>query len=169
MLFRSQDIGSEFLVNGRSLAAVENLFDKIDDAQIVHEKEKLGEKMAANTQTPDSNSTTEPEKPLIEYDDFAKLDLRIAEIIAAEKVKKSNKLLLLRVRIGNQEKQVLAGIAKHYSPEKLLGKKVVLLNNLKPRKLFGFESQGMILAASTDDDLTLILPESPIPDGSTVQ
>ena len=88
----------------------------------------------------------EEKLPEITFDDFMKVDLKVAEIISAEKVKKSKKLLKLQVQIGKTNRQVVAGIAQSYEPENLIGKKVVVVANLKPAKLFGIESQGMILA-----------------------
>ncbi|HEY6122280.1 MAG TPA: methionine--tRNA ligase [Pyrinomonadaceae bacterium] len=86
---------------------------------------------------------------LIEIDDFAKVDLRVGEVVTAERLPKSDKLLLMRIDIGEKDpRQVLAGIAEHYDPEKLVGRKVIVVANLKPRKLRGHESQGMVVAAS---------------------
>ena len=85
----------------------------------------------------------------IEIDDFAKVDLRVGEVMSAERIPKSDKLLLMKIDIGETEpRQVLAGIAEYYEPEKLIGRKVVVVANLKPRKLRGHESQGMVVAAS---------------------
>ena len=108
----------------------------------------------------DDNS--KPEKPTeangkgqITIDEFMKVDLRTAKILEAEKVKKSKKLIKLKVDLGTEQRQVLAGIAEAYEPEQLIGRTVILVANLKPAKLMGLESQGMILAGS--DDQTLIL------------
>jgi methionyl-tRNA synthetase len=93
------------------------------------------------------------EKKYIEIDDFAKVDLRVGEILTAERVPKSDKLLRFTVDVGEAEpRQILAGIAEHYEPEKMVGRKVVIVANLKPRKLRGFESQGMVVAASVGDE-----------------
>jgi methionyl-tRNA synthetase len=93
------------------------------------------------------------EKSYIEIDDFAKVDLRVGEILTAERVPKSDKLLRFTVDIGEAEpRQILAGIAEHYEPEKMVGRKVIIVANLKPRKLRGFESQGMVVAASVGDE-----------------
>jgi methionyl-tRNA synthetase len=90
---------------------------------------------------------------LIEIGDFARVDLRVGEVLSAERLPKSDKLLLMKIDIGeNAPRQVLAGIAEYYEPEKLVGRKVVVVANLKPRKLRGHESQGMILAASIGDE-----------------
>lgn len=114
------------------------------------------------------------EKPLIikeeiEYGDFDKLDLRIAKIIKAEKVEKADKLLKFEVELGNEIRTVVSGIAKYYKPEDLVGKNVILVANLKPVKIRGIESQGMILSASLEDDsdLEVITINKDFPSGST--
>lgn len=94
-------------------------------------------------------------KPEIDYDEFAKVDLRVAKILAAEAVPKSNKLVKLRIDLG-EERTVVAGIGKDYQPEKLVGKSIVIVANLKPAKLMGVESHGMLLATDSPDGLTLI-------------
>ncbi|MBF0565067.1 MAG: methionine--tRNA ligase [Nitrospirae bacterium] len=105
---------------------------------------------------------------LISIEDFARVKLKVGRVISAEKVKGSNKLLKLQVDTG-QPRQVVAGIGKHYSPESLVGKSVIIVTNLKPAKLMGVESQGMILAASNGDNLSLITIEGELPPGSTVK
>jgi len=94
-------------------------------------------------------------KPVIEYEDFTKIDLRVAKILEAEAVPKSNKLLKLKIDIG-EERTIVAGIGKDYNPADLVGKKVVIVANLKPAKLMGVESRGMILATDTDQGLTIL-------------
>jgi methionyl-tRNA synthetase len=104
---------------------------------------------------PGAQEATEAEgvKSYIEIGDFAKVDLRVGEILTAERIPKSDKLLRLTIDLGEAApRQVLAGIAEHYEPEKMIGRKIVVVANLKPRKLRGFESQGMILAASVGQD-----------------
>ena len=89
----------------------------------------------------------------IEIGDFAKVDLRVGQVVSAERVPKADKLLLLKIDIGEEQpRQVLAGIAQYYEPEKLIDRKVVVVANLKPRKLRGFESQGMVVAASFGEE-----------------
>ena len=98
---------------------------------------------------------SQPVKPFIEYADFEKVDLRVAKIVAAEAIPKSSKLLKLKIDMDG-ERTLVAGIAKEYKPEELVGKKIVVVANLKPTKLMGIESQGMLLAAETDEGLTLL-------------
>lgn len=105
----------------------------------------------------------------ITIDDFAKIDLRVATVIAAERVPKTDKLIKLQVKIGDEERTIVSGIAQHYEPEKLIGKNVIVIANLKPAKLRGIESRGMVLAAS-DGEGNLVLADAPgIASGSKVK
>ena len=102
---------------------------------------------------------TEPEEevPIVEFDDFLKLRLQIGTVINAESIPKAKKLLKLEVDFGKEQRQIVSGIAKQYQPDELVGKQFVFVTNLKPRKVFGFESQGMILTAQKGEDgLTLL-------------
>jgi len=104
-----------------------------------------------------ADDTIEP-KPLVSYGDFSKLDLRVAKILSAERIEGADKLLKLTISLGEKgERTLAAGIAKHYAPEELVGKKIVVVANLEPRKLRGVESQGMLLAASPADDSKIVL------------
>nr|WP_308666999.1 methionine--tRNA ligase [uncultured Allisonella sp.] len=126
---------------------------------------KIKEDEAAKA--PEVNPAIEPVKPEITFDDFGKIDLRVAKILTAEKVKKSRKLIKMTVSLGNEERTVVSGIAEHYKPEELIGKQVIFVANLKPAKLMGIESQGMILAASLDGKL--VVPTVDMPAGSRVK
>lgn len=116
-----------------------------------------------------------PEKPieeLIDIDQFAKIKLRIATIIAAEPVPKSKKLYKLQLDVGDLgQRQILSGIAQHYTPEQLVGRQIVIIANLKPATLMGVESQGMLLAASSEGDavLSLLQPDKTIVPGASVR
>ncbi|MEN3033395.1 MAG: methionine--tRNA ligase subunit beta [Aquificaceae bacterium] len=103
---------------------------------------------------------------LISIEDFKKLDIRLAKVIGAKRVEGSEKLLELSLSLGEEVRTVVAGIAKSYSPEELIGKKILFLANLKPRQIFGIESRGMILALTNGDNLSLIVPDRDIPEGS---
>ena len=106
---------------------------------------------------------------MITIDDFAKIDLRLAKVIAAERVEKADKLLKLRLKVGDSERTVVSGIAKHYSPEDMVGRTVVIVANLKPAKLRGIMSEGMILCAEdAEGKLGLVTVEGGFPDGSEV-
>uniref|UniRef100_A0A7C5V5U6 Methionine--tRNA ligase n=1 Tax=Caldicellulosiruptor owensensis TaxID=55205 RepID=A0A7C5V5U6_9FIRM len=109
------------------------------------------------------------QKEYITIDDFAKLELRVAKILEAHRIEGADKLLRLIIDLGDEKRQIVAGIAKHYLPEELVGKKIVVVANLKPAKLRGVESQGMLLAASIGDELTLITPEKDIKEGARVK
>ena len=112
----------------------------------------------------------EKQPDYINIEDFARVDLRVAEVIACEKMEKADKLLVLQVRLGEEERTVVSGIAKNYKPEDLVGKKVILVANLKPTKLRGTLSQGMILAASDPDDNDIeVLTLERIPSGNRVK
>ena len=102
--------------------------------------------------TPAATAAATPANNPITIDDFAKVELRVGQVKVAEKVKGADKLLRLEVDLGTETRQIVAGIAKAYDPEKLVGRKVVIVANLAPRKLRGLESQGMIVAASLGDD-----------------
>jgi methionyl-tRNA synthetase len=105
----------------------------------------------------------------ITIDEFQRIDLRVAQVLAAEAVPKSKKLLKLRVSLGTEERTVLAGIAEHYAPADLVGKKVVVVANLQPAKLMGIESQGMVLAGEGGQGLGVVMPDRDLPPGSKVK
>lgn len=108
-------------------------------------------------------------KPEIQYDDFAKLDLKVGRILSAEKVEKADKLLKLQVDLGHEKRTIVSGIAQHFVPGELIGRQVVIVANLAPRKLKGIESNGMILSAEdANGKLHLINPEDLIDPGSSV-
>lgn len=141
--------GEALLATGHPTGEPEILFAKINDRRddsrlkiIERQKEKLAAVLAA-----ERANERPPLKPEIQYDDFAKLDIRTAVILAAERIPKADKLLKLTVDIGLEQRTVVSGIAEHFSPEEVVGKKVLLLANLAPRKLRGVDSQGMILMA----------------------
>lgn len=106
---------------------------------------------------------------LISITDFSKLDLRVAKIIEAERIEGADKLLKLKVTLGEEQRQVVAGIAKHYIPEDLIGKKICLLTNLEPIKLRGVESQGMLLAASDENSVSILTPLIDVKEGSKIK
>lgn len=108
-------------------------------------------------------------KPEISYDLFAQLDLRVAKVLEAREHPNANKLLLLKIKVGSIEKQIVAGIRGHYEPAALVGKLIVVVNNLQPTMLRGEESQGMLLAASDANSVILLQPERELPDGSRVK
>ena len=148
---------------GHKLGIPEILFAKIEDEII----QKHIQQLPVRT-LPEVEPTRF--KPTVTCDDFQKIDFRIATVVKAERVPKSEKLIKLHVKIGTDERQIIAGIAQHYQPENLIGKKIVVVANLAPAKLMGQESGGMLLAASGGKgELTIIVPEGDIADGSNVK
>ena len=150
----------------------EILFARMDINEVM---EKVEAMRAA--EAPAEEKKEEPEeavidieaKPEITYDDFAKLQFQVGEIIACEAVKKSKKLLCSQVKIGSQVKQIVSGIKAHYTPEEMVGKKVMVVVNLKPAKLAGILSEGMLLCAEdADGNLSLMTPEKPMPTGAEI-
>ncbi|HLD62367.1 MAG TPA: methionine--tRNA ligase subunit beta [Candidatus Norongarragalinales archaeon] len=111
-------------------------------------------------------------KPTVAYADFAKLDLRVAKILNAEKVEGADKLLKLTISLGEfGERTIAAGIAQYYTPEELVGKKIAVVANLEPKKLRGIESNGMLLAASTPEDkeLSILVLDRDLPEGNKIR
>lgn len=148
----------------------QNLFPRIDVEKKLKELEKIRQEQLSKAEE-QKVQPMQPLKPEITIDDFDKIDLRVVKVLECEPVKKANKLLKLKVDLDGEERQVVSGIAKYYKPEDLVGKYVVLVANLKPVKLRGELSQGMILAASTDDDSKLFTVSIPgdLPTGSQVR
>src|SRR5262249_23060163 len=107
-------------------------------------------------------------KPSISIADFGKVELRVAQVVAAEALPKSKKLLKLTVSLGEEQRTIVAGIAEHYAPADLVGKKVVVVANLEPAKLMGVQSQGMLLAGSADGTLGVLTPDRELPPGAKV-
>ena len=116
-----------------------------------------------------SAASIEEDTPKISFNDFLKVDLRVAQIEDAERIEKSEKLVKLQVSLGNSQRQIIAGIAKHYEPQKLVGRKIIVVANLKPAKLMGEKSEGMLLAASDEHGNLALLDIDPvIPAGASV-
>ena len=158
----------DLLKTGHKLGKAQLLFEQIPDEVIQKQLDKLHKLSQQKNETMDAKNL-EPLKEQITYDDFAKLDMRVATILEAEDIPKSKKLLKLLVDTGLDKRTVLAGIKEHYKPEELIGKKIVILANLKPRKMMGYESQGMILMANNPDgSLAFIVPDSDAENGSYI-
>ena len=158
---------SIYLPQGHKIEQSPLLFRKIEDQEMDLQRQKL-EKTKSNNHTMEAQST--PVKDLINFDDFSKMDLRVGTIMAAEKMPKANKLLILSVDVGVDRRTVVSGIAEHYQPEDIVGQKVCVLLNLEPRKIRGTLSQGMILMAEDDEGkLSFLAPDAAIPSGATVR
>ncbi len=106
---------------------------------------------------------------MINYDDFAKIELKVARVMEAERVADSDKLVKLQLSVGEETRQIVAGIGKAYAPEDLIGKEIVIVANLEPRTLMGVESNGMLLAASDEDGPVLLVPELEVAPGSNIR
>ncbi|KYP16531.1 methionine--tRNA ligase [Flavihumibacter sp. CACIAM 22H1] len=160
---------------GYSLRAPELLFRKIEDMEIQEQVDKLkNNSLPAQPTTATVEATTPavPEKPakaIIQFDDFAKIDLKVGTIRTAEKVEKADKLLKLSIDLGTETRTIVSGIALHFKPEEIIGKQVVVVANLAPRKMRGIESNGMILMAEDQSGkLHFVQPESMIQEGAGV-
>lgn len=105
---------------------------------------------------------------MITIDDFKKVELKVAKILEAVRVEGSDKLVKLKVDLGSEQRQIIAGIGKIYTPEILVGKQIIVVANLEPRKLMGLESQGMLLAASDEMGPVLVIPESEVGPGTSL-
>ena len=155
----------------------EILFMRLDPKEVLAQAEEIKKKQMAeakaesgvNTDEQDEESIDIEAKPEIEFDDFMKMQFQVGEIIACEEVKKSKKLLCSQVKIGSEVKQIVSGIKKYYSAEEMVGKKVMVLVNLKPAKLAGVLSEGMLLCAEdAEGNLALMTPEKAMPAGAEI-
>ena len=154
------------LVPGGKVHKKENLFPRVEADQ---HKKMNAKKEDKGPDKPAVEAAQNREGEYITIEDFARLDLRVAEVKAAEKMKKADKLLVLTLQVGDEERKVVSGIAPWYAPEELVGKKVVLVANLQPTKLRGVMSEGMILAASEGDRLEVLTLASDFPSGGKVR
>ncbi len=153
----------------------EILFMRLDAKEVLAKAEELKEKQIAEAKASGEIPEEEAEgidieaKPEITFDEFMKMQFQVGEIISCEAVEKSKKLLCSQVRVGSEVKQIVSGIRKYYSPEEMVGKKVMVLVNLKPAKLAGVLSEGMLLCAEdAEGNLALVTPEKPMPAGAEI-
>ena len=165
--FRWDDLGSTTLLpEGHQLGKAELLFEKIDDAAIEAQVQKLLDTKRANKE---QTYRANPVKDAVSIDDFAKLDIRVGTVLACERVPKADKLLQFTIADGLDNRTILSGIAQYYEPEELVGKQVLFIANLAPRKIRGIESQGMLLSAvDVDGNLSLTTLEHELKPGSEV-
>jgi methionyl-tRNA synthetase len=159
-------IGKFRLPEGMSIGSPTILFRKLDKERIAVQEQKLG----ASSEKADEKkeSSMSDQKEMISYNDFEKLDLRVAEVVEATRVEGTKKLVKLKILLGEETRQIVAGLAEAYSPEQLVGKRVTVLINLEPRKIRGELSNGMLLAATHEDKITVLTPDQDIPPGSPV-
>ncbi len=165
-----EDVISEepLLVPGHLLQKSQLLFEKIEEEAIEKQLQKLKNNLSHENQ---KNKVEEAPKEMISFDDFTKMDLKTGTILEAEKMTKTKKLLVLKVDLGHEQRNIVSGIAESYQPEEVVGKKVTVLTNLQPRAIRGVESQGMLLMAEDQDGrLIFISPEDDnTPSGLTIR
>ena len=153
---------------GEKVGEATPIFARIDPKVLYAEIEEMQKKSAEGEKSIEEVEELEPIGEEISIDDFAKSDIRVGKVLACEKVKKSKKLLKFTLDDGFGERTIVSGIAQYYQPEELVGKKVLFVANLKPVKLCGVESQGMILSAEKGESLTLITVDDEIGNGSKI-
>ncbi|WP_438961773.1 methionine--tRNA ligase [Nonlabens sp.] len=157
------------LPSNHKINKAELLFSRIEDEQVQAQLDKLQATKAANLGSAGTTPNLMPQKDETNYDDFMKMDLRVGEILTAEKMPKTDKLMVMTVDTGIDKRTIVSGIAQHYSAEELVGRKVTVLANLAPRKLRGVESQGMILLAEDPEGkLVFVNPDDAVVNGATI-
>jgi methionyl-tRNA synthetase len=158
---------TSLLVPGHTINKPELLFEKIEDEEIIRQIDKL---LATKKSNEASGAKTVPGKNAITFDDFAKIDIRTATILKAEKVPKTTKLLKLKIDTGLDIRTIVSGIAEYYEPEAIIGKQISIVANLEPRRIKGIESQGMILMAEDKDGkLVIVSPVEKVSNGSMIK
>lgn len=157
----------ELLKVGQEIQPAELLFERIEDADIQKQLNKLEASKKANAI---NNAEVTPQKPNVSFEDFSAMDIRVGTILEAEKVAKTKKLLKLTIDTGIDKRTIVSGIAEYFSPEEIIGKQVSVLVNLAPKNLKGIESQGMILMAeNADGELCFVEPQKQFKNGSTIK
>lgn len=157
----------ELLQVGQDIQAAELLFERIEDADIQKQLDKLEASKKANAI---NNAEVTPQKKNVSFEDFSAMDIRVGTILEAEKVAKTKKLLKLKIDTGIDKRTIVSGIAEYFSPEEIIGKQVSVLVNLAPKNLKGIESQGMILMAeNADGELCFVEPQKKFKNGSTIK
>ena len=173
------DAAKDDITTGQPLAEPEVLFKKLDIKDILHEGQAQGQAQAQGTKNM-TDKTDQPAaaatapapqgaKPTITIDDFAKLDLRVAKVLSCEPHPKADKIWVLQVDIGNEKRQILAGLREQVKPEELVGKKIVVIANLAPRQIRGLESQGMVLAAEHEGVVAPLMPAKDVREGAGIR
>ena len=164
-----QLLGVSFLVEGHQIQQPELLFEKVEDETIEQQIQKLKASKESNKKQQEMKEAIQDYKADIEFGDFMNIDLRVGTILEAEKVPKTDKLLVFTVDMGVEQRTIISGVAEHYEPSVCVGKQVVVVANLAPKKMRGIESQGMILfAEDAQGRLRFVNPEEAMQNGSTV-
>jgi methionyl-tRNA synthetase len=163
-----QDAGrTDLLAGGHIINKPELLFEKIEDADIQKQIDKLLSTKKANESAGDASV---PAKEQVSFDEFSKIDIRIATVLDAEKVPKTTKLLKLKIDTGIDVRTIVSGIAEYFNPEDIIGKQISIVANLEPRQIKGIESKGMILMAEDKDGrLVLVSPAGKVSNGSPIK
>ena len=158
----------DLIAAGHRIGTPSLLFEKIEDEVIQKQLDKLAATKAAN-QAAEAAQNVEEQKANVSFDDFQKMDIRISTILAAEKIAKTKKLLKLTVDTGIDKREIVSGIAEHFTPEELVGKQVLVLVNLEPREMRGVMSSGMILMGEdASGKLVLLSPSAKTNNGAQV-
>ena len=157
------------IAEGTTVTKGENLFNRIDVNKELAELQRLADEQAQATKPTTEAKPQAEQQDVITIEDFAKIKLRTAKVISCEKVAKSDKLLVFKLQLGDEVRQVVSGIAQHYAPQDLVGKTVVIVANLKPAKIRGVESNGMILCAADGTDVVFVTPQKEIGSGVEVR
>ena len=158
---------ADLLSAGHQLNQPELLFEKMEDATIEAQVQRLLDTKKANEE---ANYQAKPIRANIEFDDFTKLDIRVGTVLECQKVPKADKLLQFKIEDGLETRTIVSGIAQYYKPEELVGKQVCFIANLAPRKLKGIVSEGMILSAeNSDGSLAVVMPGKEVKPGSEVK
>lgn len=167
--FESMGVYGQYPSGNKVTEKPEILFVRLDVKEVLEKVEELKQQEATEEVKQEGPVIDMEPKEEIEYDDFMKMQFQVGEIIACEEVKKSKKLLVSQVKIGSSVKQIVSGIKAHYTPEQMVGKKVMVLVNLKPAKLAGVVSEGMLLCAENENgELALMVPEKEMPSGAEI-
>lgn len=166
---RVSDLDWGRLAAGGRVQPGEPVFPRIDEIDVADSGEKTQTKEQDVAEEP-NEAEAEKDEPdnQITFDDFQKVELKVAKILEAEKVEGADRLLRLQITLGDEDRQIVAGVAQHYAPEDLVGRQIVVVANLAPATIRGVKSQGMLLAASGGDGLALLSPDSEVPPGSRV-
>jgi methionyl-tRNA synthetase len=163
-----ESVSETRIKENHGIGAVEIVFPKIEDAPILKEMDKLSETAEKIASAKNNLAKELVSKDLITIDDFDKMDLRTAKVLSAEKIEGTTKLLKLQLDLGFERRQVVSGLAEYYQPSDLIGKEVIIIANLKPAKIRGVESNGMVLTVGNENSLKILAPESPMPAGTRV-
>ena len=156
------------ITSGDSVGEAKPLFNRIDEAKKMKEIEAFVEKQAKEAAKEEKKEEKKEEPSYISIDDFAKVELKVGLVLESQRVEGADKLLVSKIKIGDEVRQIVSGIANVYAPEEFVGKKVAVVTNLKPVKLRGVLSEGMILAAGDKKTLNLLTPDGDIPDGTKI-